>query len=250
MVTVTLNRPQRKNAATRAVWEGLLEVFRDASRDPSTRVLVVTGSGGDFCSGADVEEMATGSGGAPQENPLERMRFLGEVALSLHRFPKPTIAKVRGIAAGAGLGMALACDLVVASETARFSEIFVRRALSPDFGTSWLLPRLVGLQKAKELAYLADIIDAEEAGRIGLVNKVVADEDLDTIVSSWASRLAAGPPLALSLTKGLLDHSMGIGMAEALEAEARSQVVNFASTDTAEALHAFIEHREPRYSGR
>jgi 2-(1,2-epoxy-1,2-dihydrophenyl)acetyl-CoA isomerase len=170
--------------------------------------------------------------------------------LALHRLPKPTIAKVDGIAAGAGCNMALGCDLIVASEEARFSEIFARRGLSIDFGGSWLLPRLVGLHRAKELALLADIISAKEALELGLVNRVVPGVDLDGFVDAWARQLAAGPPIALAMTKSLLNQSFEVSMAHALEEEGRSQVVNFSTADTAEALAAFMEKREPRFQGR
>jgi 2-(1,2-epoxy-1,2-dihydrophenyl)acetyl-CoA isomerase len=145
--------------------------------------------------------------------------------------------------------MALACDIVVASDDSRFSEIFVRRGLSIDGGGSWSLPRTVGLLKAKELALLGDIITAAEAERIGLVSRVVPRPDLDATVAELARRLAAGPPLALSMTKRLLDNSGQLTLAQALEAEAQAQIVNFGTRDTAEAMAAFVEGREPRFRG-
>jgi 2-(1,2-epoxy-1,2-dihydrophenyl)acetyl-CoA isomerase len=181
---------------------------------------------------------------------LTRMRRIGEVCIALHRVPQPTIAKVNGVAAGAGLNLALTCDLIVASDAARFSEIFARRGLSIDFGGSWLLPRLVGMHRAKELALLADIIDAHEADRVGLVNRVVPAAELDGFVGGWASRLAAGPPIALGLTKRLLDEAFSSSLEEAIEAEARCQVVNFGTEDATEALTAFTTKREPRFRGR
>jgi 2-(1,2-epoxy-1,2-dihydrophenyl)acetyl-CoA isomerase len=146
--------------------------------------------------------------------------------------------------------MALACDLIVASEDARFSEIFARRGLSLDFGGSWLLPRLVGLHKAKELALLADMISAKEASEIGIVNRVVPATELETFVGDWARRLAAGPPLALSMTKSMLNNSFAASFDQAIEDEARCQTVNFRTADSAEALRAFSEKREPRFEGR
>ena len=188
--------------------------------------------------------------GRPGDPYLVQMRALGDVALRLHRFPKPTIAKVGGVAAGAGMSLAIGCDLVVASESARFSQIFAKRGLSIDFGASLLLPRLIGLHRAKELTFFADILSADEVASIGLVNRVVPDEELDGVVDGWARRLAAGPALALSLTKTMLNGSMGLSMDQALEEETRSQTVNFATADTAEALAAFAEKREPRFIGR
>ena len=154
------------------------------------------------------------------------------------------------MAAGAGMSMALGCDLVVASDTARFSQIFSKRGLSVDFGASWLLPRLIGLHRAKELAFFADIIDASQAAEFGLVNRVVPADELDGFVDDWASRLAAGPTLALSMTKTMLNNSFSLSMEQALEEEARSQAVNFATADTAEAMAAFAEKRDPRFEGR
>jgi 2-(1,2-epoxy-1,2-dihydrophenyl)acetyl-CoA isomerase len=151
---------------------------------------------------------------------------------------------------GAGCNLALGCDLIVASEDARFSEIFSRRGLSIDFGGSWVLPRLVGLHKAKELAFFADIISAKEAADFGLVNRVVPDTELDAVVEEWAQRLAAGPPLALSMTKTLLNNGLATSLDQAVEDEARCQAVNISSADTAEAMMAFIDKREPRFQGR
>ena len=178
------------------------------------------------------------------------MRHVGDVALGLHRLPIPTIAKVRGVAVGAGCNMAIGCDLVVASDNARFSEIFSRRGLSIDFGGSWVLPRIVGMHRAKELALFADIIDAAEAERIGLVNRVVADAEIDEFVDAWAKRLAAGPPIALAMTKRMLDNSMQVTLEQALDDEGVAQTVNFGTADTVEAMNAFVEKREPRFEGR
>ena len=147
------------------------------------------------------------------------------------------------------MSMALGCDLVVASETARFSQIFSKRGLSIDFGASWLLPRFIGLHRAKELAFFADIIDARQAEEFGLVNRVVPADQLDAFVDDWATRLAAGPALALSMTKTMLNNSFNLGMDQALEEETRSQAVNFATADTAEAMAAFLQKREPLFEG-
>jgi 2-(1,2-epoxy-1,2-dihydrophenyl)acetyl-CoA isomerase len=172
------------------------------------------------------------------------------VALALHQMPQPAIAKIRGVAVGAGLNLALGCDLIAASSTARLSEIFARRGLSLDVGGSWLLPRLIGLHRAKELALLAEIIPAEEAERIGLVNRVVPDAELDALVDDWAGRLAAGPPIALALSKRMLNHAFAGSLAEALEAEGMAQTVNVGTEDTKEALRAFFHKRDPKFSGR
>ncbi|MGA0174930.1 MAG: enoyl-CoA hydratase-related protein, partial [Phycisphaerales bacterium] len=160
------------------------------------------------------------------------------------------VAKVRGVAAGAGLNMALACDMVIAAEGARFSEIFARRGLVVDFGGSWLLPRLVGMHRAKELVLLADIIDAAEADRIGLVNRVVPEAELDAVVASIAARLAAGPPIALAMSKRLLNNSFDVTLEQALDDEGLAQTVTFSTEDVAEAMGAFIDKRDPVFRGR
>jgi 2-(1,2-epoxy-1,2-dihydrophenyl)acetyl-CoA isomerase len=248
VVTVTMNRPERKNAANRAMLSELRTCLEAVERSPEDRVLVLTGAGGTFCSGADLSD----PGGSAEEGAqpgLTQMRRLGDVALSLHRLSKPSIARVDGFAVGAGLSLALGCDLVLASEGAKFSAIFAQRGLSLDFGASWLLPRLVGMARAKELALLGDLIGADEALAMGLVNRVLPLDELDTTVAEWAGRLAVGPTLALSMTKTLLHQSGALSMDEALEAEARAQAVNFFSDDLAEALRAFAEKRTPRFTG-
>lgn len=256
IVTVTMNRPRLKNAANATMWTGLLDVFREIGDSTTDRVLVLTGAGGDFCSGADVgamDETAAGASdddGSPPKHQLARMRHISDVCMALNRLPQPSIAQVSGVAVGAGMNMALSCDLIVADNTARFSEIFARRGLSIDFGGSFLLPRRVGMHKAKELALLADIVDAEEAEAIGLVNRVVPAADLATFVTDWASRLAAGPPIALAMTKRLLNNSMNVTLEEALDDEGLSQTVNFSTADTLEAMTAFVEKRSPEFRGR
>ncbi len=244
VVTLTLNRPEKKNAANSVMWDELGEFFSTLKHDTEARVLVITGSGDGFCSGADL-----GAGGKPRHQ-LAAMRQIHDVAIGLHQLPQPTIAKVNGVAAGAGCNLALGCDLIVAAERARFSEIFAQRGLSVDFGGTFLLPRLVGLHKAKELAFFADVIDSAEAERLGIVNRVVPDGELDHFVGEWAARLAAGPPIALAQTKAMLNKSISPGMDEALDLEGWAQTVNFGTSDTKEAIAAFIEKRSPEFRGR
>lgn len=247
VVTVTLNRPEKKNAVIPPMWDRLAETFRSFVLDESVRAVVLTGAGGDFCSGADLW--------APpdeEESPhqLTAMRQVNAAIQALHDVPQPTVAKVPGVAAGAGCSLALACDLVVAADVARFTEIFAKRGLAVDAGSSWLLPRSVGLHKAKELAFFGDIIGAAEAERIGLVNRVVPADQLDSAVDEWAQRLAAGPPIALSLTKSMLNNSANKTMAQALDDEARAQTVTLATEDAMEAFGAFVDKREPTFRGR
>jgi 2-(1,2-epoxy-1,2-dihydrophenyl)acetyl-CoA isomerase len=231
------------------MWVGLIALFEAVATNPDDRVLVLTGAGDGFCSGADLsgsgtEQAASGVGGA-----LAGMRTVGQAALGLHQLAKPTIAAVNGVAAGAGCNLALGCDLIIASEHARFSEIFSKRGLVVDFGGSWVLPRLVGMHRAKELVLLADVIDATEAERIGLVNRVVAHHQLETTVKEIATRLANMAPLALAASKRLLDQSFSVSMAEALDAENTAQALMSTTNDTREAILAFFERREPRFTG-
>jgi 2-(1,2-epoxy-1,2-dihydrophenyl)acetyl-CoA isomerase len=244
VVTVAMNRPQRKNAVTNTMCDELLTTLRDVAAYGEDRVLVLSGAGGEFCSGADLSEASDLSA-----DGLRYMRRVGDVVLALHHLPKPTIAKVPGVAAGLGCNFALGCDLIVASDAARFSEIFAKRGLSLDGGGSWLLPRLVGLHRAKELAFFADVLSAKEAADIGLVNRVVPAGELDDAVDDWARRLAAGPPMALSMTKTMLNNSFSTSMAQAVEDEARCQNVNFKTADMAEAMAAFMQKRDPKFTG-
>lgn len=248
VVTCTLNRPEKKNALTGEMWLGLTALFDEVAENPDDRVLVITGAGDGFCSGADLGNSGNDSRRGPAA-ALAGMRIVGRAALRLHELAKPTIAAVNGVAAGAGCNLALGCDLIVASDRARFSEIFSKRGLVVDFGGSWLLPRLVGMHRAKELVLLADVIDAREAERIGLVNRVVPHDSFLAETQELAQRLAHLPPLALAMSKRLLDQGPSVSMAEAIESENAAQVLVSTSRDTAEAVLAFLEHREPNYTG-
>ena len=249
ILEVTMNRPEKKNAANGQMWNELLDVARTAAGTSSIRCVVLTGAGGSFCSGADVDGMAGSSPTGERLHSLASMRHITDVCLSWFRLPQPTIAKVRGIAVGAGMNLALACDLLVAGVDARFSEIFARRGLTIDFGGSFTLPRRVGMHRAKELALLADIVDAATAHEMGLVNRVLPDDELDGFVADWATRLAAGPPIALAMTKRLLNNSLNVTLEEALDDEGLSQTVNFSTHDTREAVAAFLEKRAPIFRG-
>ncbi|WP_231913747.1 enoyl-CoA hydratase/isomerase family protein [Rhodococcus sp. LB1] len=244
VVTVVMSRPEKKNAVNLAMWHELAETFTSIERAHADRVMVLTGDGGDFCSGADLASLTGG-------DTLDFMSDASEAARTLHAMTIPTIAKVDGVAVGAGWNLALGCDLVVATERARFSQIFVRRALSVDMGGSWLLPRLVGLQKAKEIAYFGDMYSAQEAADLGLVTRVCAPSEIDITVDSMAERLAAGPARALSLTKQLLNTAVdGGSMEQALRLESQAQVNNIGGEDAAEAKAAFLEKRSPVFGAR
>jgi 2-(1,2-epoxy-1,2-dihydrophenyl)acetyl-CoA isomerase len=245
VVRLTLNRPEKKNAINATMWFELERVFDELSRSPADRVLVLSGAGGAFCSGADL----SGASNPDDHEPFGMDRIQG-VALALHRLPIPVIARVDGDAVGAGCNLALGCDIVLASSRSRFAEIFVRRGLSVDFGGSWLLPRLIGLHRAKLLCLTGDLISAHEAAELGLVNKVVEVEDLDSAVESLVERLLAAPPVALSHVKRLLNEGVMSTMVEALDAEAAAQAVNSSSEDAKEARAAFAAKRPPIFTGR
>lgn len=243
VLTLTLNRPHRKNAIDGALWEALGAALDEARRDPGLRALVITGADGAFSAGADL------SGGPRTGHPLQRMHAINDIAMALHELPIPTVAKVTGVAVGAGWNLALGCDLVVATPEARFSQIFAKRALSVDFGGSWLLPKIVGLQQAKRLVLLAEMIDAAEAKDLGLVTWVVAAAEIDAFVDDLAARLAAQPPIAVAQSKALLNEGGDRTLRGALESEARAQSVNFATVDTATAFEAFRTKSEADYTG-
>ncbi|OBK78926.1 enoyl-CoA hydratase [Mycobacterium sp. 1164985.4] len=241
--TLTLNRPDRKNAINAQLWGDLADALRAAARDTELRALVITGAGGAFCSGADI--------GTPEDiHPRHKLRRLTDVALALHELSVPTIAKVTGVAVGAGWNLALGCDFVVATPDARFCQIFSKRGLSVDLGGSWLLPKLVGLQQAKRLVLLADMVDAAEAHSLGLVTWVRSADEIDGFVGDLAARLAAGPPVALAQSKALLNDGANATLREALANEARAQPGNFATADSAEAYAAFAAKREAVFTGR
>lgn len=243
VVTLTLNRPARKNAINADLWEALRQALRDIGKDPSVRALVITGAGDAFCAGADL------SGGARQGHPNAHMRSINEAALLLHELPIPVIAKVTGVAVGAGWNLALGCDFVVATPESRFSQIFAKRGLSLDFGGSWLLPRLVGLHQAKRLALLAEMIDADEAYRLGLVTWLKPAGEIDEFTADIGRQLAAGPPVAISQSKALLNEGVDRTMRDALASEARTQAINFASADAGAAREAFLNKTEPEFTG-
>lgn len=247
VVTITLNNPRRKNAIHAVMFRELREVFRTITERPQERVVVITGAEDAFCAGADLSGTADS---VEKLSSLHHMRNIGETVLALSQLQQPVIAKVNGVAVGAGMNLALGCDLIYASDRATFSQIFAKRGLSVDFGGTWLLPRLVGVHKAKELAFLADIITADEAERIGVVNRVVPHADLDAYVDDIAGRIAAGPPIALGMTKRLLNQAKDVTLAEAVEHEAMAQAVNGGTEDMQNAIRAFREKRTPTFEGR
>ncbi|GAA3480983.1 enoyl-CoA hydratase/isomerase family protein [Streptomyces yanii] len=246
---ITLNRPEAMNAVTWDQRERIIALLADASADPSVRAVVLTATGRGFCAGADLR-------GAPSTGD----RIPGDVArtirLGAQRLiaaaldcEKPVIAAVNGTAAGIGAHLAFACDLVLAADSATFIEVFARRGLVPDGGGAYLLPRLIGPQRAKELMFFGDALPAAEAERLGLVNRVVPAEELTATAREWSQRLADGPTRALALTKQLVNASLDAGRATAFAAEAMAQEINMTTQDAGEGVASFVERRKPKYRG-
>jgi 2-(1,2-epoxy-1,2-dihydrophenyl)acetyl-CoA isomerase len=252
VTTVTIDRPESKNACTGDMWVALGAIFREVSYS-GTRVVVLTGAGGDFCAGADLGGGSRDGGdgrAARQGNQLDGMRVLGDVVLAVHGCPVPVVAKVDGVCVGAGFGLALAADITWCSDRARFSAIFAKRGLSLDFGTSWLLRQRIGLHKAKEIAFTSEMMSGARALELGFVNGVSPVGELEDTVAALAASIAAGPPIALSMTKRELDHAGSSSLAHALEVEALAQTVNTHTEDLGEALTAYMERRTPDFKGR
>ncbi len=247
---VTLDRPEALNALTPALRDRLIELLAGASADPDVRAVVLTGTGRGFCAGADLSGGAGGGERVPGD--VARTLRLGAQRLvaAVLDCEKPVIAAVNGTAAGLGAHLAFACDLVLAAESARFIEVFVRRGLVPDGGGAYLLPRLIGPQRARELMFFGDAVPAADAQRLGLVNRVVPDGELQKTARQWAARLAAGPTRALALTKQLVNASLDGDRAGAFAAEAAAQEINMTTRDAQEGLRAFAERREADFRGR
>ncbi|MGH2373571.1 MAG: enoyl-CoA hydratase-related protein [bacterium] len=247
VLTITLNRPDVLNAINEQLTADLAETLRLAERTPEVRCVVLTGAGRGFCSGQDLRDRA-GIGEISYGDSL-RKRY-NPVILRLRTMEKPTIAAVNGVAAGAGCNLALAADLRIASDRASFIEVFSRVGLIPDSGGTFTLPRLVGLAKALELAYLADPIDAAEALRIGLVNRVVPHDELAAAAGDLARRLAEGPTRGFGLTKRAFNYALSAPLDAALEYEAHMQEIAGHTADHREGVAAFLEKRRPRFEGR
>jgi enoyl-CoA hydratase/carnithine racemase len=245
---LTIDRPGKKNAVPMDGWSDLTEAFADFEKSPR-RILVVTGAGGDFCSGADLDP-ARLDVLVDVTDRHRQMKEVGSAVMALHRVTKPTLAAVDGFAIGAGMNLALGCDIVVATTEARFGEIFTRRGLTLDSGGTWLLPRMVGLQRAKELALTGRMIGADEAMRIGLVMEVVEPDRLIARVEHHAAQLLAGAPVAQMFTKQMLNASFGTSFADSLSWEGEAQSIVLGTQDAAEGVAAFLERRDPEWRGR
>ena len=249
--TITLNRPESLNAFNETMKSEVQDALKQAERHAETRCLVVTGAGRGFGSGQDLADLKGmyADGGAPDLGSMLRDGY-NPIIERLRSLPKPVIAAVNGVAAGAGCSLALACDLRVATTKAVFVQAFVHVGLIPDCGGTFFLPRLVGLGRAMEMAMLGDKVTAEEALRVGLVNRVVEQDELMNVVREMATKMAAMPTKAMALTKRLLNQSYGNDLEDQLRAEAFAQATSAQTEDHLEGVRAFMEKRKPAFSGR
>lgn len=249
ITTIALNRPDKLNAFTGSMRDDLLRALRSAEDDDACRVVVITGAGRGFCAGGDVEVMSR----LQKERNLTDFRKLldagRDIVVQIARMAKPVIASINGVAAGAGCNLALACDYRVASDEAKLSETFVRIGLHPDWGGTWLLPRVVGRSRALEIMATGRMVDAKEALAIGMVDRVVPSADLAAETEALARAIASGPPIAIGAIKRALEQSERNDLAAQLELEAEHQLRAFQSGDAAEGMAAFLEKRPARFAG-
>ncbi len=251
---LTMNRPDKLNALSAEMGAALLGALEGAAHDSKVGCVVLTGAGRGFCSGGDIgamRERNESGGPAPTlEDRVAQLRHGEEASRLLHEIPKVTIAAVNGAAAGAGLSLAMACDLRIASDAARFGTAFARVGFSGDYGGTWSLTRLVGSAKARELYFLPDVIDANEALRIGLANRVIPASAFKEELHKLASRIANGPMIAYSHMKANLNAAVTHEFSELLDREAWGQTLTGRTEDHREAVKAFLEKREPKFAGR
>ena len=254
VLSLTLNQPDKLNALSDQMIAGLLDELGRAAHDAEVRCVVVSGAGRGFCSGGDVSRMRErneGEGpGLTVEQRMASLRRAEEVSLMLHELPKPTIAAINGAAAGAGLSVALACDLRIAADSARLVTAFARVGFSGDFGGTWLMARLVGPARAKEFYFLADPIDANQALALGLVNRVVPAASLMAETAALARRLASGPAIAYGYMKANINAALTADLRTLLDREAVGQTLTGRTEDHREAVKAFLEKRQPTFKGR
>ena len=250
VATLTLNRPDRLNALSEPMFDAAIAHLHRCATDPDVGAIVLTGAGRAFCAGGDVSAMRGGGAGRTFEDHVDRQRAGHELSRLLAEIPKVTIAAVNGPAVGAGLGIALSCDLVFASDRARFGTAFARVGFGGDYGTTWQLTRRVGPAKAKELFFLADILPADEALRLGLVNRVVPEARFADEVRAIAKKIAHGPLVSYRYMKENVNAALNADFRTLLDREAVSHLRCGQTADHREGVAAFLEKREPRFQGR
>jgi len=251
IATLTLNRPDRLNALGGSLRDDLHDAITRSAADPEVRVLIITGSGKGFCAGGDVKAMNEAKEGRRERPFMEKIApGRDRTLLAMREAPQPIIAAVNGAAAGAGMNLALACDIRLASSAAKFSQAFVKRGLHPDWGGTYFLPRIVGMAKACELIFTGALIDAAEALRLGIVSQVLAPEELLPAAQALARAIAAGPPIAIRLAKRGLYRNAESDLRTALEYETFAQNACFETEDATEGIRAFVEKRAPQFKGR
>src|SRR2546426_11177471 len=252
IATLTLNRPERLNALGDTLRDDFYDAVLRASRDAGVQVMLVTGAGKGFCAGGAVKAMNDTKEGRAPARPLEDKvaPLRDRVLLAMRDASKPVIAAVNGAAAGAGMNLALGCDMRLASTAAKFTQAFVKRGLHPDWGGTYFLPRVVGAAKACELIFTGEIIDAQEALRLGIVSAVHAPETLLPAARALARKIADGPPIAIRLAKRAIYHSLECDLRQALEVETYAQNICYETEDAAEGIRAFVEKRPPSFRGR
>ena len=251
IATLTLNRPERLNALGGTLRDDLHDAVTRSAADPEVRVIIITGAGKGFCAGGDVKAMNEAKESRRERPLLEKIApGRDRTLLAMREAPQPIIAAVNGAAAGAGMNLALACDIRLAATTAKFSQAFVKRGLHPDWGGTYYLPRVVGMAKAAEMIFTGEVIDAAEALRLGLVSRVVAPEELMGTALTLARRIAAGPPVAIRLAKHSLYANAERDLKASLEGETFAQNICFDTEDAREGIRAFVEKRDPVFRGR
>ena len=254
VATLTMNRPEARNALSTAMFDGLYEALPRLANDPAVRVVVLTGAGAAFCSGGDVKGFARRASGEAAtmtfDHRVTDVRTRMEVSRWLHEMPKPTLAVIPGPAAGAGLSLALACDMRIASEDAKLTTAFSKIGLSGDFGGSYFLNHLVGAAKAREMYFTGQVLSGAEAQRIGLVNRAVPAAQLAEAARAWAAELAALPTIAVGYMKRTLNIGLRGSLSDVLDAEAIHMIRTFETADHKSAAAAFVEKRAPSFEGR
>lgn len=248
--TITLNRPDSMNALGGGMRQEILAAVETAVADPEVKVIVITGAGKAFCAGGDVKEFVSGGTRAEATLGFDQKPTRDKVVLLIQSTGKPVIAAVNGVAAGGGCNLALACDMRIGSERARFGQTFVRRGIHPDWGGVWLLPRLVGYAKAAELIFSGEVIDAQEAFRIGLLNKVVPHEELGPATKEFAAKFLKSAPIPVALAKKGLQNFFRFDLAQALDHERFANIYCWNTEDRQEGMKSFVEKREAVFKGK